>query len=217
MKTKKIFLSDNSIAIDLIRKYEYPYEILPHINDYIIKIGKKLGKEYKSYGENVWIHKSATVLDSVRIIGPCIIDEDACIRHCAYIRGSVIIGKNCVVGNSCELKNCILFDEVEMPHLSYAGDSILGYKSHMGAGSIISNTKSDRKEITIKYKNEMIETNMKKIGAFLGDYVEIGCNSVINPGSIIGPNSTIYPLTSFRGVIGANMIVKSMDNIVKKI
>lgn len=217
MKTNEIFLSDNSIAINLIRKYEYPYMILSNINSYIIELGKTLNSDYILKGENIWIHKSASIADSSKIIGPCIIDEGAEIRHSAYIRGSVIVGKKSVVGNSCEIKNSILFDNATVPHFNYVGDSILGFHSHMGAGAITSNVKSDRKNIVIKNKNENIETHLKKVGAFLGDYVEIGCNSVLNPGCIIGPNTNVYPLTSVRGVVSSNMIVKSMDNIINKI
>ena len=216
MKTKDIFISDKSIAIDLIRKYEYPYMVLPEIKDYIIELGNGLSDDYVLVGENIWIHKSANVNESVSITGPCIIDEGAEIRRCAYIRGNAIIGKNSVLGNSCEIKNAILFDNVEVPHFNYVGDSILGYGSHMGAGSITSNIKSDKKNVVIKNGKELIETNLRKVGAFLGDNVEVGCNAVLNPGTIIGPNSSVYPLTSVRGVIPRDSIVKSMDNIVTK-
>ncbi len=216
MKTNEIFISDNSIAIDLIRKYEYPYMVLPEIHDYIIELGSKLGDDYLLKGDNVWIHKDAMVSETASIIGPCIIDEGAFIRHCAFIRGNAIIGKYSVLGNSCEIKNAILFDKVEVPHFNYVGDSILGYSSHMGAGSITSNIKNDKKNVIIKNGDEKIETNLRKVGAFLGDYAEIGCNAVLNPGTIIGPNTSVYPLTSVRGVIPSNMIVKSMDNIVLK-
>ena len=216
MKTNDIFISDNSIAIDLIRRYEYPYMILPEIEEYIIRLGRELSDEYILTGDNIWIHKSACVANTALIIGPCIIDEGAEIRHGAFIRGKVIIGKNSVVGNSCEIKNAILFDNVEIPHFNYVGDSILGYSSHMGAGSITSNVKSDKKDIVIKNNNKIIETNLKKVGAFLGDNVEIGCNAVLNPGTVIGPNTNVYPLVSVRGVIPGNRIVKSMNNIVLK-
>lgn len=216
MKTEEIFLSNNSIAIDLIRKYKYPYMALSEIKSYIIELGSKLGEDYELKGENVWIHKSAIIADSALITGPAIIDENAEVRHSAYIRGGVIVGKNSVLGNSCEAKNSILFDNVQVPHFNYVGDSILGSHSHMGAGSITSNVKADRALVVIKYKDELIETGIKKVGAFLGDYVEIGCNSVMNPGTFIGPNTNVYPLTSVRGVIDANCIVKSMNNIVKK-
>jgi len=216
MKTNDIFLSDNSIAIDLIRKYEYPYMILPNICNYIINLGDKLSADYILKGDNIWIHKTASVSDTASITGPCIIDEGASIRHSAFIRGNAIVGKHSVLGNSCEIKNSILFDNVEVPHFNYVGDSILGYSSHMGAGSITSNIKSDKKNVVIKNGDEKTPTNLRKVGAFLGDNVEIGCNAVLNPGTIIGPNTSVYPLVSVRGVIPGNSIVKSMDNIVLK-
>lgn len=216
MKTEEIFISNESIAIELIRKHSYPHEILKEIKDYIITIGNKLDNNYLKQDENIWIHKSAKVETTAKIIGPCIIDENAEIRHCAFIRGGVIIGKNTVLGNSCEIKNSILFDNVQVPHFNYIGDSILGTHAHMGAGSITSNVKSDRKPVRIKENNKIIETNLKKVGAFLGDNVEVGCNSVLNPGTIIGPNTNIYSLTSVRGVIPKNSIVKSTNNIIRK-
>lgn len=216
MKTKEIFINLNTIADDLIKRYEYPFEILPNIKEYIIELGNTLDDDYIKKEDNIWIHKSADVSESAKIIGPCIIDSNAIVRHCAFIRGSVIIGKNAVLGNSCEIKNAILFDDVQVPHFNYIGDSILGYHSHMGAGSITSNVKSDKKLVVIKNKNNSIETNLKKVGSFLGDFVEVGCNSVLNPGTIIGSNTNIYPLTSVRGIIPSNSIVKNMNNIIKK-
>ncbi len=216
MKTNEVFISNNSIAIDFIRKYEYPFMILPNIKEYIIELGNSLDNEYELKGENIWIHKTAKIASTANISGPCIIDEFAEIRHSAYIRGNAIIGKKAVLGNSCEIKNSILFDEVQVPHFNYVGDSILGYHSHMGAGSIISNLKSDKSLVVIKNKSIKIETNLKKVGAFLGDYVEIGANCVLNPGTIIGPNSSVYPLTSVRGIMPKNVIVKSMENIINK-
>lgn len=216
MKTKDIFISNNSIANEFIKSYNYPFEVLPKIKEYILELGNQLNNDYYKINDNIWIHKSAKVSRSAEIIGPCIIDENAEIRHSAYIRGSVIIGKGCVLGNSCEIKNTILYDKVQVPHFNYVGDSILGYSSHMGAGSIISNLKSDKKNIIIKGDNQIIDTNLKKVGAFLGDNVEIGCGCVLNPGTIILSNSSIYPLTSVRGIISSNLIVKSMDNIVQK-
>ena len=185
-----------------------------HIKEYIIELGKTLSKDYELKGENVWIHKTAKIAPNVSITGPCIIDEGAEIRPSAFIRGSAIIGKNCVFGNSCEIKNAIIFDDSQVPHFNYVGDSILGYHTHMAAGSITSNLKIDGTNIVIKNGRKKIETNMRKIGAFLGDYAEVGCNSVLNPGTIIGPHSIVYPLTSVRGVIPSNHIVKSMDKIV---
>jgi len=216
MKTKEIFISNESIADNFIKTYEYPYEVLPNIKKYILELGNTLNDDYKKIGEDVWIHKNAKVSESAEIHGPCIIDDGAEIRHSAFIRGSVIIGKNSVLGNSCEIKNAIMYDFVQVPHFSYVGDSILGSHSHMGASSIISNLKSDKKNIIIKYNDEILETGMRKIGAFLGDNVEVGCGCVLNPGTIIMSNTNIYPLTSVRGVIPSNMIVKNMQNIVRK-
>lgn len=216
MRTKDIFLSDESIAASFVKSFEYPFEALPKIKEYIIEIGKNLDDNYEEVSKNIWIHKNAKVNKSAEIHEPCIIDDGAEVRCNAFIRGSVIIGKNCVFGNSCEIKNAILFDNVQVPHFSYVGDSILGSHSHMGASSIISNLKSDKKNIVIKNGVELIETNMRKIGAFLGDNVEVGCGCVLNPGTIIMSSSNIYPLTSVRGVIPSNSIVKSMDNIVRK-
>ena len=214
MKTEELFQSDNSIAIDLIRKYEYPFMILPHIKEYIIELGKTLNDEYELKGENIWIHKTAKVASNVDITGPCIIDEEAEIRPSAFIRGSAIIGKKCVFGNSCEIKNSIIFDNSQVPHFNYIGDSILGFHTHMAAGSITSNLKIDGTNIVIKNGDELIETNMRKIGAFLGDYAEVGCNSVLNPGTVIGQYTIVYPLTSVRGVIPKKSIVKNMNTIV---
>lgn len=216
MKTNDIFLEVNTIAKDLIIRYENPWEILPNIKDYIIELGSSLNSDFEEVKENIWIHKNAKVASTAYINAPAIIDDGADVRHCAFIRGGVIIGKKSVLGNSCEIKNAILFDNVEVPHFNYVGDSILGFHSHMGAGSITSNVKSDRKLVNIKYQGKLIETGIKKVGAFLGDYVEVGCNSVLNPGTIIGPHTNIYPLTSVRGVIASDSIVKSMNNIVKK-
>ena len=215
MKNKDLFLTNNSIAIDLINQYKYPFEVLPYIKKYIIEKGQKLDDTYKLVGENIWVANDAIVDSTVSITGPCIIDKGAEIRHNAFIRGSVIIGKNAVLGNSCEIKNAILFDEVQVPHFNYVGDSILGYKAHLGAGVITSNLKSDKSDVIIKGK-ELLKTNLKKVGAFIGDNVEIGCNSVLNPGTIIGVNTSVYPLTSVRGAVDANMIVKQ-NEIVNKI
>lgn len=215
MKNKDLFLTNNSIAIDLINKYEYPYEVLPNIKDYIIKLGNTLDDSYEKLGKNIWISKNAIISKSAFINGPCIIDHGAEIRHNAYVRGNAIIGKNSVLGNSCEIKNSILFDEVQIPHFSYVGDSIIGYKSHLGAGAITSNLKSDKSIVIIKGSHPL-NTNLKKVGAFLGDNVEIGCNSVLNPGTIIGVNSIIYPLSNIRGVIESNVIVKHNEIVKKK-
>lgn len=217
-KIINLFDLEQTIAKSLLEKYEYPWEVLPHIEEFIIKLGKGLDKnEYNRVKETVWIHKSAKVYDSAYIGDNCIICQNAEIRHCAFIRKNAIIGENTVVGNSTELKNVILFNNVQVPHYNYVGDSILGYKSHMGAGSITSNVKSDKKLIVIKNENECMETGMKKIGAMIGDNVEVGCGSVLNPGTIIGQNTNIYPLSSVRGVIGKNSIYKNKNEIVNKI
>ena len=212
-----LFDLDHTIAKDLFVDKEFPWEVLPEIGDFIIRLGNTLSlDEYDHPSENVWIAKDATVFPSAYINGPCIIDHGAEIRQCAFIRGNALIGKKTVVGNSCELKNAILFDNVQVPHFNYVGDSVLGYKSHMGAGSITSNVKSDKTLVVIKNGNEQIPTLRKKVGAMLGDYVEVGCNSVLNPGTIIGRNSQIYPTSCVRGVIPENSIHKNNGEIVSK-
>lgn len=212
-----LFDLDHTIAKDLFVDKEFPWEVLPEIGDFIIRLGNTLSlDEYDHPSENVWIAKDATVFPSAYINGPCIIDHGAEIRQCAFIRGNALIGKKTVVGNSCELKNAILFDNVQVPHFNYVGDSVLGYKSHMGAGSITSNVKSDKTLVVIKNGNEQIPTSRKKVGAMLGDYVEVGCNSVLNPGTIIGRNSQIYPTSCVRGVIPENSIHKNNGKIVSK-
>ena len=209
-KIVNLYSLENTIAKDLLSKFTYPWEVLPEIEKFIIELGKTLNKEeYEQVNENVWIAKDANVYDSAYIKGPVIIDKGAEIRQCAFIRGNAIIGKNAVVGNSTELKNVILFDNVQVPHYNYVGDSILGYKSHLGAGAITSNVKSDKKLVVIKSEKEKLETNRKKVGAMVGDFVEVGCGSVLNPGTVIGKNTSIYPLTSVRGVVPANSIYKS--------
>lgn len=216
-KIINLYNLDETIAKDLLLKYTYPWEVLPHIKDYILEIGNKLPEEeYNKIGEDVWIHKTAKVYETAYIHGPAIICKDAEIRHCAFIRANAIVGEGVVVGNSTELKNVILFNKVQVPHYNYVGDSILGYKAHMGAGSIMSNVKSDKKLVVIKDGKEQIETGIKKIGAMLGDEVEIGCGSVLNPGTIVGKHTNIYPLSSVRGVIPANSIYKNKNEIVEK-
>lgn len=206
-----------TVASEYLSQYTYPWEALSGLKEYIITLGNTLDKEnYYSPSENVWVAKSATVAPSAYIGAPCIIDDNAEIRHCAYIRGSAIIGKNCVVGNSCEIKNSVLFDNVQVPHFNYVGDSILGYRSHMGAGSITSNVKSDKTLVSVKYNDQVIETGMKKFGAMLGDCVEVGCNSVLNPGTVVGKNTNIYPLSRVRGYVPENSIYKSENKIVRK-
>lgn len=216
-KISNLYNLDETIAKPLLEKYIYPWDVLPHIEEFILELGKSLNKgEYEQIGENVWIHKSAKVYKSAYIGENCIICEGAEVRHCAFIRKNAIIGKNAVVGNSTELKNVILFNNVQVPHYNYVGDSILGFKSHMGAGSITSNIKSDKKPIIIKNGKQKIETGMKKIGAMVGDNVEVGCGSVLNPGTIIGKNTNIYPLSSVRGVVKPNSIYKNQNEIVEK-
>ena len=217
-KITELYNLDETIAKDLLSKYTYPWEVLAHINDFILELGATLPTdEYNKIGDDVWVHKNATVFESAYIHGPAIICKDAEVRHCAFIRGKAIVGEGAVVGNSTELKNVILFNKVQVPHYNYVGDSILGYKSHMGAGSITSNVKSDKKLIVIKNGTEKIETGIKKIGAMLGDNVEVGCGSVLNPGNVIGKNTNIYPLSSVRGVVPANSIYKNKNEIVEKI
>ena len=213
----ELFDLEHTIAAELFNGKTYPWEVLGEISDFIIRLGQTLDPdEYDNPQENVWIAKDARVYPSAFITPPCIIDHGAEVRHCAFIRGSAIIGKNSVVGNSAELKNCVLFDNVETPHYNYVGDSVLGFHAHMGAGSITSNVKSDKKNVVIKCGEEKIETDRKKVGAFLGDYVEVGCNSVLNPGTVIGRGSNIYPTSSVRGFVPANHIYKDKDNIVEK-
>lgn len=216
-KIVNLYNLDETIAKDLLLKFTYPWEALPHIKDYILEFGNTLPKEeYDKVGEDVWIHKTAKVYESAYIHGPAIICKDAEIRHCTFIRANAIVGEGAVVGNSTELKNVILFNKVQVPHYNYVGDSILGYKAHMGAGSIMSNVKSDKKLVVIKDGKEQIETGIKKIGGMLGDEVEVGCGSVLNPGTIVGKHTNIYPLSSVRGVIPANSIYKNKNEIVEK-
>lgn len=207
-----------TIAAPLFEGKTYPWEALAEIKDFTLALGPTLPKdEYDQIGEDVWIAKDATIFASAYIAGPCIIDHGAELRQCAFVRGSAIVGKNAVVGNSCELKNVVLFDHVQTPHFNYVGDSILGYKSHMGAGSITSNVKSDKSLVVVKNGAEQIETGRKKFGAILGDYVEVGCNSVLNPGTVIGRHSNIYPVSCVRGVMPENSILKSNGEIVEKV
>lgn len=209
--------TEKTIAKDIFSDKEYPFEILAELSDFIIKLGKTLSKDkFEEVKPNVWISKSATVFNSAYIAGPCIIDEDAEVRHCAFIRGSVIIGKGSVVGNSTEVKNSLIFDSVQIPHYNYVGDSVLGYKSHLGAGSITSNVKSDKSNVVIKVHEKALKTGRKKVGAIVGDFVEVGCGSVLNPGTVIGRNSNVYPLSSVRGYVDENSIYKAKGEIVLK-
>lgn len=216
-KISELFDLNETIAAELFAGKEYPWEVLPLIKDFILKLGPTLDPEvYEQRGEDVWVAKSAKVFDSAYLGGPCIIDEDAEVRQCAFIRGSAIVGKGAVVGNSTELKNVVLFNKVQVPHYNYVGDSILGFKAHMGAGSITSNVKSDKTLVVVKDGAEQIETGLKKFGAMLGDNVEVGCNSVLNPGTVIGRNSNIYPVSCVRGCVPAGSIFKTGGVIVEK-
>ena len=207
----------HTIAAPLFEGREYPWEVLGSIKEFILAFGPALpAEEFDNPSEGVWIAKDAKVFPSAYIGAPCIIDHGAEVRHCAFIRGSAIVGKDCVVGNSVELKNAVLFDNVQVPHYNYVGDSILGYKSHMGAGSITSNVKSDKTLVVVKNGSERIETGLKKFGAILGDHVEVGCNSVLNPGSVLGREVSVYPTSSVRGIVPAGCIYKSEGNIVER-
>ena len=216
-KIKNLYNLEETIAKKLLEQVEYPWEALPKISEFIIELGKTLDKEiYEEKGENIWIAKTANVYPSAYIKGPAIIGENAEIRHCAFIRGNAIVGNGAVVGNSTELKNVILFNKVQVPHYNYVGDSILGYKAHMGAGSITSNVRSDKKLVVVKDENEKIETGIKKVGAMIGDGVEVGCGSILNPGSVVGKNTNIYPLSSVRCVVPPNSIYKNQNEITDK-
>ena len=217
LTVKENYSLDQTIAKDIFNGVTYPWEVLPKISNFILELGATLSEdEYEKRGENVWVAKSAKVAPTAFINGPAIIGKDAEVRHCAFIRGNAIVGEGAVVGNSTELKNVILFNKVQVPHYNYVGDSVLGYKSHMGAGSITSNVKSDKKLVVVKAGEEKIETGMKKFGAMLGDEVEVGCGSVLNPGTVVGNHSNIYPLSSVRGFVPANSIYKNKDEIVTK-
>lgn len=217
VKITDLYSLEHTLAADYLRGFTYPWEALNGISDLIVSLGKSLDPdEYDNPSENVWVHKTAKVFPSAYLGAPCIIGANTEVRHCAFIRGSALVGENCVVGNSVELKNVIIFDNVQTPHYNYVGDSILGYKSHMGAGSITSNVKSDKTNVVIKSADEQLETGIKKIGAMLGDCVEVGCNSVLNPGTVIGKNSNIYPTSCVRGVVPANSIYKTGGVIAAK-
>lgn len=216
-KINDLFDLNETIAAKLFEGKTYPWEVLADIGDFIPKLGKTLSaEEFEHPAEDIWIHKSVKIADTANLNGPLIIDADTEVRPGAFIRGKAIVGKNCVVGNSTELKNVLLFNTVQVPHYNYVGDSILGTHSHMGAGSITSNVKSDKTLVVVKDAEEQIETGLKKFGAMIGDYVEVGCNSVLNPGTVIGRNSNIYPLSSVRGVIPEKSIFKGRNDIVDK-
>jgi NDP-sugar pyrophosphorylase family protein len=207
----------HTLAADYLSGFTYPWEALKGIKEMILSLGADLGEDYREVSEHVWVHKTATVFPSAWLGAPCIIGPRTEVRHCAFIRSSALVGADCVVGNSCELKNVILFDHVQTPHYNYVGDSILGYYSHMGAGSITSNVKSDKHPVVVHDKEENIDTGRKKFGAMLGDHVEVGCNSVLNPGTVIGRNSRVYPTSCVRRVVPADSIYKNNDEIVKQI
>lgn len=217
LTVNELYDLNETIAKDIFDDVTYPWEVLPKIGDFIVELGKTLSKEeYDQVEENVWIAKSANVFPSAYIHGPAIIGKDAEVRHCAFIRGNAIVGEGAVVGNSTELKNVILFNKVQVPHYNYVGDSVLGYKAHMGAGSITSNVKSDKKLVVVKTPEGGIETGRKKFGAMLGDEVEVGCGTVLNPGSVVGRHTNIYPLSSVRGYVPAGSIYKRQGEVVKK-
>ena len=207
---------EHTLAKDYLAQFTYPWEALKGIKDFILQLGPTLGEDYNEVSEHVWVHKTAKVFPSAYLGAPCIIGPNTEVRHCAFIRGSALVGADCVGGNSCELKNVILFDHVQTPHYNYVGDSILGYYSHTGAGSITSNVKSDKKLVVVHNGTEQIETGLKKFGAMIGDYVEVGCNSVLNPGTVIGRHSNVYPTSCVRGVIPPNSIWKDNGVIVTK-
>lgn len=217
IKITELFDLTKTMASDYLDSFTYSFEALEGISELIVRLGESLDTDvYEKRGEDVWVAKSAKVAPTAFLGGPCIIGEHTEVRHCAFIRGSALVGNGCVVGNSVELKNVIIFDDVQVPHYNYVGDSILGYHSHMGAGSITSNVKADKTNVVIKSETDSIETGLKKVGAFLGDYAEIGCNSVLNPGSVIGRHSNVYPLSMVRGVVQANSIYKKKGEIVAK-
>ena len=217
LEVKELYTLSETLAAPLLASVTYPWEALPKIGAFILELGATLSEEeYEKRGENIWIARSAKVAPTASITGPCIIGKDTEVRHCAFIRGNALVGDGAVVGNSTELKNVILFNKVQVPHYNYVGDSILGYKSHMGAGSITSNVKSDKKLVVVKTPEGNIETGMKKFGAMLGDEVEVGCGSVLNPGTVVGSHSNIYPLSSVRGFVPGNSIYKKQGEVVEK-
>ena len=217
LKIKNLYNLDETIAKDIFAGKEYPWEVLPYIGEYIKELGSTLSTdEYDKVGEDIWIAKSAKVAKTAYINGPCIIGKNTEVRHCAFIRGNALVGEGCVVGNSTELKDVIIFNCVQVPHYNYVGDSVLGYKSHMGAGSITSNVKQDKTLVTVNVNGTKVDTGLKKFGAMLGDNVEVGCNSVLNPGTVVGRHSNIYPLSMVRGYIAADSIYKKSGEIVAK-
>ena len=217
LNTLQLYDLNHSLAGQYLAGFDYHWKALAGIKNLILELGSALGEDYTEVAPTVWVHKTATVSPTAYLGAPCIIGAGTEIRHCAFIRGSALVGENCVVGNSVELKNVILFDNVQVPHFNYVGDSILGYKSHMGAGSVTSNVKSDQTLVVVKNGEEKIETGLKKFGAMLGDFVEVGCNSVLNPGTVIGPHSNVYPTSCVRGIVPENSIWKNTGVVVSKI
>ena len=216
VKITDLFDLEQTIAAPYLRQFTYPWEVLEEIKGIILHIGSQLGEDYTEIKRGVWVHETATVYSSAYLEAPCIIGPNSEVRHCAFIRGNALVGENCVVGNSTELKNVILFNNVQVPHYNYVGDSILGYKSHMGAGSVTSNVKSDKTLVVVKNSGEQIETGLKKFGAMLGDFVEVGCNSVLNPGTVLGRGCSVYPTSCVRGMVPENSIWKVDGTVVKK-
>ena len=216
LKVTELYDLNHTLAGTYLAQFEYPWQALSGIKNLIAEIGSQLGEEYTEVSPMVWVHKTATVAPTAYLGAPCIIGANSEVRHCAFIRGSALVGEKCVVGNSTELKNVILFDNVQVPHYNYVGDSILGYKAHMGAGSVTSNVKSDRTLVAVRCGDEKIDTGLKKFGAMLGDGVEVGCNSVLNPGTVVGRNSNVYPLSSVRGTVPENSIFKTGGIVVSK-
>lgn len=217
LKTSDLYDLSRSQAGSYLSAFDYPWQALGGIKNLILSLGPQLGEDYTEVSPQVWVHKSAIIAPTAYLGAPCIIGADTQVRHCAFIRGSALVGKNCVVGNSVELKNVILFDNVQVPHYNYVGDSILGYKSHMGAGSLTSNVKSDKTLVVVKNGQEQLPTGLKKFGAMVGDFVEVGCNSVLNPGTVIGRGSSIYPTSCVRGVVPPDSIWKTGGVVVKKV
>ena len=216
LKINELYDLDHTLAADYLKNYEYPWEALKGIKDLILSLGPNLGDGYQEIAPQVWVHETAAVAPTAFLGAPCIIGPETEVRHCAFIRGSALVGKGCVVGNSVELKNVILFDGVQVPHYNYVGDSILGHMSHMGAGSVTSNVKSDKTLVKARMGEAFIDTGLKKFGAMLGDYVEVGCNSVLNPGTVVGRHSNVYPLSCVRGTVPANSIHKNNGVVVQK-
>ena len=216
IKTTDLYDLRKTLAGEYLEGFEYPWQALAGIKNLILTLGPALGEEYTERDPQVWVHKTAKIAPTAFLGAPCIIGAETEVRHCAFIRGSALVGEKCVVGNSVELKNVILFDGVQVPHFNYVGDSILGYKAHMGAGAVTSNVKSDKTLVVVKNGEEKIETGLKKFGAMLGDHVEVGCNSVLNPGTVVGKNSNIYPTSCVRGVVPADSIWKTGGVIVNK-